>query len=217
MPQGRVKKVETIQEVEPVEEAKSLPTSLPKWAYPALVGFLALVVVGLYLWNNKGLILAATVNNKPIWKWEVLMRLNDKYGATAIDEMANEKLITDTAAGKNLFVSGAEVEDKIKEIEKSLEGKIALKDALTQQGLSDAEFRKQVGLQILVEKLTADKAFVSDKEIEDYLAKNKALMIATEAAKQREEAKNALIAQARSSAFQGLFSQLKKDAKIVKF
>jgi hypothetical protein len=111
-------------------------------------------------------------------------------------------------------VTDAELNQKVKEIEKSLNGQISLADALSQQGMSMDEFRRQVSLQIMVEKLTADSVKVSDDDITKYIDQNKSLLTATDEASMRAEAKQNLIREKQSTAFQKIFDDLKKAAKI---
>jgi foldase protein PrsA len=158
--------------------------------------------------------MAGTINNQPIWRWDLEKRLVARSGNQVFEEMVNESLLKSAATKKGITVTDAELNQKVKEIEKSLNGQISLADALSQQGMSMDEFRRQVSLQIMVEKLTADSVKVSDDDITKYIDQNKSLLTATDEASMRAEAKQNLIREKQSTAFQKIFDDLKKAAKI---
>ncbi len=193
----------------------SLPVSVKEFLSPIRVFLvLALVVLAILLWKNKGIVLAGTINNQPIWRWDLEKRMLTRSGNQVFEEMVNESLLKSAASKKGIVVSNSEIDQKIKDIEKSLNGQISLKDALTQQGMSIDEFRRQVGLQVMVEKLTADSVKVSDEDIAKYIEQNQSFLTATDEAGIRTEAKQNLIREKQSTAFQKIFEELKKGAKI---
>ncbi len=216
---GRAEKFETQEPFPgggavPQVSAEILPKVLTvRWLFVAAI----LVLLAGFIWINKGLIVAGMVNNRPIFRWDLEKRLISRYGSQTMDEMVNERLLTDEAAKRQVSVSSVEVDNKISDVEKSLKGKVTLKDALSQQGMTMDDLRHQLGLQLLVEKITSDQAKVSDAEVSDYLAKNKDTMISTEEGQLRQEAKDAIIRDKRNKAFQDLFGSLKKSAKVLKF
>jgi len=219
MPRGRKKKDAPVI-TEPVgefSESSYVPTALPKWAYPALIVLTIVALSGIYLWNNKGLVLSAIVNNRPVWRWEVISQIENKYSPLVLDSIISDKLILQASAQKGLVVSPTEVKDRIAEIEKRFAPQGPLKDLLAQRGMTEEDLREKILIQIYLEKLTADRVKVSDKDVEDYVSKNKSFLVATTAAEQAIEARETLLNQQREVAFNELLDQLKKDAKIVKF
>lgn len=193
----------------------SLPVSVPKIFSPLRVlGVVILIALAILVWRHKGIIMAGTINNQPIWRWDLEKRLVARSGNQVFEEMVNESLLKSAATKKGITVTDAELNQKVKEIEKSLNGQISLADALSQQGMSMDEFRRQVSLQIMVEKLTADSVKVSDDDITKYIDQNKSLLTATDEASMRAEAKQNLIREKQSTAFQKIFDDLKKAAKI---
>lgn len=192
--------------------APKRPVSTALLILPLLIALLVLI-----LWRNKGWVVAATVNNQPIWRWELEERFVSRYGSQTLDEIINEQILKNEAAKQNIQVTDKDVDQKIAEIEKSLEGRISLKDALAQQGMTIEQFRDQAKIQILIDKLTEKKVNVSDKEIDEYIEKNKDALTATEAGAIREEAKEQILQDKKRQVFQDLFGKLKKDAKVSKF
>ncbi len=182
-----------------------------------LVMGLVLVVLAAFLFLNKNLIIVGVVNNRPVWRWDLEKRLVGQYGAQSLDQLVSEVLISQAAGDKKISVSKAEVDAKIAEIEKTLQGKISLSDALVQQGMTVEDFHRQVELQLILEKLTAGQVTVSDTEIADYIDKNKSALVATDEAGTKEEAKNVLLNDKQSTVLRQYFTDLRSKAKITKF
>lgn len=205
---------EVIEEttIEPVTRMPTGKISPVLYLIPIILAIFALVI-----WKNKGWIVAATVNGQPVWRWNLEQRFVSRYGTQTLDEMVNEQILKNEAAKQGIVVSDADVSVKISEIEKTLKGKITLKEALLQQGMTMDDFRRQVQIQVLIEKLTARKVTVSDKEIADYISQNKDSLTATDEAGMNVEAKNAILQTKKSQEFQKLFADLKKNAKVTKY
>lgn len=179
--------------------------------------FVLLLVLAFLLFKNKGLFLVASVNGRPVWRWTLEQKLVSRYGDQTLDEISSEVLIRQAAESKNITASSVEVSQKISDIEKSLKGKITLKDALAQQGMTMGDLQSQIGLQILMEKMTAGQVTASDQEISDYLDKNKNLIISTDAASMKEEAQKAVLDTKRNQILRQFFADLKAKAKIFKY
>lgn len=206
----RKKVAEKIIEEVPTESVKKINSKY------FILGIMVLVLAVL-LWRNKGLVVAATVNNQPVWRWDLEKRLVGQFGNQTIDELVSESLIKQAAAKNNITVSKTEVDNKVSDIEKTLAGKMTLQDALAQQGMTVDDFRRQVELQLMLEKLTASSVVVSDKEITDYLDKNKSTMTATNDADLKIEARKILSAGKQSAALRDYFTNLRSQAKILKY
>lgn len=182
-----------------------------------LVVLIALAVLALLLVLNKGLILVATVNNQPVWRWDLEKRLSGQYGSQMLDELTSEALIYQAAAKKGITVKSSEVDAKLTEKEKTLNGKMTLSDALAAQGTTVEEYRRWLGLEMLLEKLVADQVSVSDQDVSDYIDKNKGLLTATDEGTMKDEARQAVLSDKQNTAIRQYFTNLKSQAKISKF
>lgn len=182
-----------------------------------LLGAVLALAAALLLWQNKSLFVVAIVNGRPVPRMDLERRLIGRFADQTLEELVGETLIRQEAGKKGIRVAPAEVDAKVSEIEKTLEGKVSLADALSQQGMTMDDLKRQLELQLLMEKLNADKLTISDGEVDEYLEKNKETLIATEAAAKREEARNALLSQKRSEVLQQFFTDLRSSAKIIKF
>lgn len=122
----------------------------------------------------KGLFVVALVNGQPITRLTLIQELEKQGGKQTLLSLVNQTLILQEARKKNVEVSQEEIEKTAKQIEESLKQQGQdLNTALEAQGLTRQDFLMQLKLRNLVEKLLADQIKVTDKEISDYIEKNK--------------------------------------------
>ena len=174
-----------------------------------------LILLALSFWFMKNYFIVATVNGQPISRFELNTRLNSQFGSSVVDQLINERLLLGAARQQGIFVTSGEIDQKIKDIEKSLDGKMSLDQALKMQGLSSATFRRQLELQLSIEKMFVKEATVGAQEIDEYLKNNKDLFPqATDPAKLRSEVEGFIKQQKISNLYEEWFNKIKKDAKI---
>lgn len=113
------------------------------------------------------------VNNQPITTLEYYQNLKAKDNKEVLNQIVRDKLITQEANKKGVVIKQEDLDKKVSEIEKQLGGKDQLKQALDSRNIGENEFRNQIRIQLIVEKLLEKEIAVSDKEVEDYIAKNK--------------------------------------------
>lgn len=130
-----------------------------------------LAVTAFYL---KGLFIAAIVNGQPITRLAVVSELEKRNGKQTLSSIITETLILQEAQKRNITVSQKELDDAIKSIENDLKKqKQSLDQALAFQGMTRKDFEDQLRLRNLVEKMLAKDIEPTDKEISDYIEKNK--------------------------------------------
>jgi hypothetical protein len=149
---------------------------------------------------------------------ELNSQLEKKFGSQVLDNLVNERLIMGGARQKGIFVTSDEIDKKVSEIEERLKGKITLDDALKAQGLTKEDFKRQIEIQVSIDKLFAKESTVSSKEIDDYISKNsQAFKSATDPAQVKNQVNDILKQQKVSEAFDVWFEDIKKNAKVNKF
>ena len=137
---------------------------------------LALLVLGLgaLLYNYKSLFIAATVQGKPIYRWEVIKVLEAQLGEQALNNIIEKKLVQNEAAAKSIVVSQDEINIKIATIQDGIvQGGQTMEQFLAQNGMTEADFRDQVRHIALIEKLMQDKVTVTEEEVTQYIEENK--------------------------------------------
>lgn len=212
MPRKQIKTVEKLQKVD-----SSFQTTPRRISAKNILLISILVVVGL-AWQFKSNFIAAMVNGQPISRWQLNDRLVKKFGDQTLDSIVNERLILAAARQKGIFVKSEEIESKVKQIEARLDGKISLDDALKAQGLTKDDFRKELEIQVSIEKLFEKDATVSSNEIDDYMKKNsQAYKSASDPAAVNQEIKSILAQQKINDLFEKWFADIQKNAKVTKF
>lgn len=184
------------------------------WRF-VIAGLVFLSVV--LLAANKGWVVVAVVDGKPIYSWRLTTLLRSRYGAQTLEGMIGEALIEKEARKSGVIVSDSDLQTKQKEIVSSFGETMSLSDFLKFQGLSESEFNQQLKVQLTVERLLTKNLTITEADIDRYIATNRALLVSTEAASLREEAKRAIISNTVSEQIQSWFMNLRKDAKVVKF
>lgn len=177
-----------------------------------IIGLLVLVVV---LWKFKGYFIAATINGAPISRFELNNQLTRRFGQQTLENLINERLILSAARQKGIFITSDEIAGRVKQVEERLAGQTTLVEALKAQGLTDSMFKRQIEIQISIEKMFEKDATVSAKDIDDYVKNNSAFYKeSTDPAKVRTEVEANLKQQKISELFDPWFAEIRKNASV---
>ena len=174
-----------------------------------------LILAAVSFWGIRNYFIVATVNGQPVSRFEFNSRLKNQFGDAVLDQLINERLLLGAVRQEGIFVTANDIDTRVKEIENNLQGQMSLEEALSLQGMSPTSFRRQLELQMSIEKLFGPQATVSSEEIEEYLANNQNLFPeATEPAKLRSEVEGFIKQQKISKLYEEWFEKLKQDSKI---
>lgn len=196
------------QEKTPAEE-KSFKISVKK-----LIIFLAIIIIGFLLYQNKDLFIVATVNNRPISRQRFNQQIESQYGQQVLETMINEELIKQAAKDQNIVIDQEKINEEMAKIEKSLPEGMNLDQALQMQGMSRENLEEQMRLQLAVEEILAPKIQITDEELKQYIEENKDYFSATQEAQIREEAQEGLRQQKLNQNFQAWLQELTEKANI---
>ncbi|MBI2404924.1 SurA N-terminal domain-containing protein [Candidatus Gottesmanbacteria bacterium] len=181
-----------------------------------ILGFLILALIGLFV-TNKGLLLAAIVNGKPVFRWDLNRVLVSRFGQQTLENMISEELIADAAKKAGVAVSQAEIDAKEKELVDSLGGNVKIEDLLKYQGMTKNDFDDQIRLQLTVQKVLGKDIVISENDIDNFIATSSAMLRATDPAGLKEEARQAILDKKIGEKLQPWFLELKQKANILKF
>lgn len=185
---------------------------------PKYIFLLVLLLLIVLVWKFKGYFIVAMVNGQPISRMQLNDQLAKRFGNQVLDSIINERLILAAARQKGIYITADEIDSKVKQIEKRLEGKLTLDDALKAQGVSKDDFRRQIEIQASIDKMFEKDATISSTEIDDYIKKNdQAYKNATDPAVVRDEVTSILRQQKISDVFETWFTDLRKNANIQRF
>ena len=177
----------------------------------------AVLALSALLLANKKLLVAAVVDGKPIFSWELNRVMADRYGAQTLEGMISERLIASEANKQGVVVSPGDVKSREDEIVKGLGSGMPLDELLKIQGLSKDEFDRQITLQLTVQKILGKDLVITQDDVDAYIATNRATLLATEAAALQVEAKQAILDTKIGEKLQPWFNELKAKAKILRF
>lgn len=196
--------------VEPLQPARPFP--LRKVALIVVIlGLIAIFV------SNKGLLVAALVNGRPIFRWQLTRVLTSRFGGQTLESMISQALIDAEAKKAGITVSQTDIAQKESDLVKSLGGDVSIDDILKYQGMTKADFEDQLRLQLTVEKLLGKDITITDADIDNYIATSGSLLAATNEAGLREEAKQTIFSQQINDKLQTWFTDLRSKAKILRF
>jgi hypothetical protein len=177
---------------------------------------LAVVILAAILLVRKGYIVAAVINGRPVFTWELNNVLVKRYGTQTLDGIITEKLVMQEADKAGLNITAADVSGREDEMIKSIGTDVKLDDLLKYQGMTREEFNNQVKLQIAVEKILGKDLSFTDAQLDNFIATNSGLLTATDSASKKTEAKKILTEQEINTKVQPWLLDLKNNAKIIK-
>lgn len=192
------------------------PTAKPRRLWRTVVIVLVVLFV-LLLAANKGWLVAAVVNGKPIFSWQLNNTLRARYGQQTLEGMIGEALITDEARKGGVTITAADLEKKQKDVLSSLGTDVTLDDFLKFQGLTKTDFQHQLTVQLTVERLLTHGLTITDDDVTNYIATNGATLTATDPAQLKEEARQAITSNTVSEKLQSWFTELRRKATVMKF
>ncbi len=177
---------------------------------------LFVLVLGFLAYLNAGLFLVALVNNKPVWRTELIKQLEKQGGKQVTDMLVNKLLIYQEASKKGVSVSEQDVEAEYKKLEDQFKSQgTSLQDVMALQGLKESDLKEELEFSLLLKKLLADKVAVSDDEAKDYFNKNKEMFEKGKTFDElKEQIKSFLSNQKMSQSYQSFLEELKSSSKI---
>lgn len=196
---------------------------LTKKRYIAIIIAIAVIFIALYFLRSY--IVVATVNGQPISRSTFNAQLEKQGGKQVMNSLVQKMLIQQEADRKHITISQKEIDDQIKTIENNLAKKgQKLDQALMLSGLTRSDLEDQIRIQLTLEKLFAKDITVSDKEIDDYIAKYNSQNQTPDATGNtqqpqisRDDARQAIKQNKLSAKFKPWLDQLQSKAKIVYF
>lgn len=138
-----------------------------------IIALVVFVIIALSFFLKNQLIVA-NVNGQPIYRLTLISELEKQGGKKVLDGLVTNTLILQEAKRRNITISDAETNLELKKIEENLKKQgQTLDQALILQGVTLQSVKKNIELNLIMKKLLEGKTSVSDKEVNDYIEKNK--------------------------------------------
>lgn len=197
-------------------DAASMDMAPKKGSFGKMLVVIGIVLLGAFLYKERGVYVAALVNGSPIPRSQVVRELEKQAGKQALDSLITQKLVEQEAAKRKITVSPDEINTEIAALQTRFkkEGQ-QLDTLLAAQGMTIDDLKNQTRIQKLLEKMLADKVKVTDTDIEAFMKANKDGLPKD---LKPDELKKKVAEQVKSDKFaqeaQKLINDLKSKAKI---
>ena len=213
------KSVSVPEKKEEVSSSKSQTTQPVKIKKIYIIGVLLILAIGALLYAGRGLFVAAVVNGQPISRLTLVNEIEKQNGRQVLDAMVQQSLIEQEAQKQNIAVTDEEVADEIKKIETSLKTQgQSIDQALQAQNMTRDDLNRVIKVDKLIGKLVGKDITVTDKEIDEYLEKNKALLPQGQKEEDlRKSVAESLKQQKLGEKAQSWLADLKKKANVLYF
>ncbi|MCL5438936.1 MAG: SurA N-terminal domain-containing protein [Patescibacteria group bacterium] len=195
------------------EENKSFFKKVTSNKVILILGILIIIAI-IYL--KKDLFIVATVNGQPISRLSVINELEGQAGKQVLDQLVTKSLILQEAKKQNVNISQKDIDSEIEKVKKELEKNGQSLDQLMQfQNLTKEKLNEQIKIQLIIDRILGKNITVTDKEVNDYLEKNKDVL---DKNKSQDELKVGIKDQIKqqklSDEFKAWVTQLQTKAKI---
>jgi len=187
-----------------------------------IVGAVAIVLVGLAIYY-RSVFVVAMVNGQPITRLAYMHETESVYipdarvtaGKQALNQLVTKTLLFQEADKRKIVITEKMVDDEVATTRKSLEkSNQKLEEALSSQGDTLPAYRERIKIQKLIEKLVGD-VVITDKEIADYMEKNKESIPQTADANEiKDQIKETIKQQKYNEKLQALIQSLQQKAKV---
>lgn len=197
-------------------QASTSASEMPMNRRPMFLVIGALVILAGLLYLGQKYLVAATVNGEMITRLALYTELEKQYGQQTLDGIITKTLVKQEAKNRSINVSNEDLDAEFKKIEERFTSQGQnLDEVLKTQGYTKEDLREQVELQLLVEKMVADKIQVTDDEITKYITDNKQFLpTGTPEEDLKKDAQESLRQEKINQEGQTLIQELKSKAKI---
>jgi foldase protein PrsA len=180
---------------------------------------LGILLLGFILYYGRGFFVAAVVNGQPVSRLSLVEESERESGKQAMTMLVRNVLVEQEAKKQNVKVSDKDVADQIKTIDKNLSKQGQnLDDMLKLEGMSKDDLHRIVRLDLLVGKLVGKEIKITDKDVDDYIEKNKDILPKDQKGDALKKAVRERIKQEQlPEKAQAWFANIEKQASIIKF
>ncbi len=185
----------------------------------SIIVALVIILLGVLLYFGRGFIIAAVVNGQPISRFSLIQETEKASGRQALASLIRNALVEQEARKQNVTISEKQINDQIKTIENNLskQGQ-KIDQMLALEGMTRDDLRRIIRLDLLVTKLIEKDIKITDKQVNDYIEKNKETLPKDKSEAQlKKEVAEQLKKEQLPQKAQAWFAELEKKANIMKF
>ncbi|MFC5465313.1 peptidylprolyl isomerase [Lederbergia graminis] len=140
------------------------------------ISVIALVIIGAAIifgaaFSKRDVV--ASVNGEKITKDDLYETLTDKYGASAVNALIEEKIIDMEAEKAKIKISDDDIAAEMQNYADTVGGQQALDMFMMQQGITKEDLEKDIVQYLKIEKLIGPKIDVTEEEMKEHFEENK--------------------------------------------
>lgn len=188
------------------------------WKFLSRVALIVVIGLALFLLAKKyrGLVLAGVVNKTPVTRWELNQAMTEQYGKQVFDQLVNDELMKQEAVKMKISVSKEEVADQVKQMTEKVGGEQALKDALSQYGMTQEQLETQLKSFVLQKKIAESLGTyeVTEDEATAYFKQNAASFDTKKFDEVKDQITATLKDQKMQDAFNTWFTDVRTKANV---
>ncbi len=191
------------------EASKTIKTKKVLW--PIII-----LIIVLALWFLKDQLIVATINGKPVTRFQVIKELEQQGASQILESLITRELVDQAVKEANVVVGEEAVAAQMTEIEESLSAQgQSLDDLLAMQNLTRADVEEDIRLNLQVDQILADEIQVSEEEVLEYFETNKEFLGEDlDFEEMKEEIEAQVIQEKRTEAQQEWLEKIREEAKI---
>ncbi|MBU4016855.1 SurA N-terminal domain-containing protein [Patescibacteria group bacterium] len=218
-PKAKVQKMEELPKTAGNEVGTKIGGMSIKVHRLTLIIAVMILIVGCFLFFGRGLIVAAVINGQPISRLALIQEAEKQAGKQTLSALIRNILIEQEANKQKVVVNEKQINDQIKSIENNLSKQGQdIDQMLSMERMTRADLRKVIRLDLLVTKMVEKNIKISEKDVNDYIEKNKEMLPKDQSENElKKTVTERLKQQQLSEKAQAWLADLEKKAKIVKF
>ena len=177
---------------------------------------LFIVIVFGLLYVYRGLFVVAMVNGKPVTRLALIRELENQTGKQVLDGIITEKLIYEEGSKRGIVVLPKDIDSEIEKLRQDFSSQGGnLDDELASRGMSESTLRKQMEVQLIIERMFKDEINVTDEDVDKYIEDNKDYYsYITDEQQLKETVKKDIEQSQLAEKFQDWLSKSRQEAKI---
>lgn len=199
------------------EEKKSTTTStsaLKKHKFIVLAVVLLLLAAIYLLYSHQSVVVAATVNGQPIYRYTLLKTSEQAAGPQVLEQLIEEQIVTQEAEKRGIYLSQQDLDQEFEELKSTYKAQGLDIEALMQQsGVTKEEVVKNLRATAMKKKLVENQGInVTEDEVEKFLTANEGIL--PEDPEQVEAAKKNVAETLKAQKAEQFIQELKAKAAV---
>lgn len=178
--------------------------------------FVALILIGAgyLIYTHISVVVAATVNGQPIYRYKLLTTTEQVYGPEVLEKLINEQVVAQEAQKRGIVITQEDLDKEFQDLKDQYKQQgVDIESVMQQSGVSKEEVQKNLQAAALQNKVVLSEGIVvTDDEVTLFFEKNKSLL--PEDPAEMEATKKNVQMSLRNQKIQEFLQKLRTRAKV---